>query len=105
MLPVVRLDEHLFCFPISRAFLLALSGSGFAGFRPMLRKPPAACGNCLLPIEPGDFIGGFHGAVLIHVRCWRVEESAHRRPTIATIERRQTRTQAADSASKVIPRE
>jgi hypothetical protein len=43
------------------------------------------CGHCRLPIEETDFIVPFEDATVIHVRCWRVDETATLRGSSALV--------------------
>ena len=43
------------------------------------------CGHCRLPIEETDFIVPFEDGTVIHVRCWRVDETARLRRSSALV--------------------
>jgi len=51
------------------------------------RQSVVCCGHCRLPIEETDFIVPFEDATVIHVRCWRVDETAQVRELSALVRR------------------
>jgi hypothetical protein len=48
-------------------------------------KRVVCCGHCRFPIEETDFIVPFEDATVIHVRCWRVGETATVRASSALV--------------------
>ena len=53
------------------------------------------CGHCRFPIEETDFIVPFEDATVIHVRCWRVDQTARLRGSSALV--RQSRKMIEES--------
>ena len=51
------------------------------------RQSVVCCGHCRLPIEETDFIVPFEDATVIHVCCWRVDETAQLHELSARVRR------------------
>ena len=52
-----------------------------------MAKPVGACAHCRVPIEDSDVVVIFEDGRLIHVRCWRVSDSATSRQSSDLVRR------------------
>ena len=50
-------------------------------------KRVVCCGHCRFPVEDTDFIVPFEDATVIHVRCWRVDQTGQLRELSALVRR------------------